>query len=70
MSSAAAGLVPSPFTSPIMTRNGACRRDSRALLEKFILEGFQSGLSWITILRKRDHFRESSTASIAEKIAS
>ncbi|MEE9588607.1 MAG: DNA-3-methyladenine glycosylase I [Hyphomicrobiaceae bacterium] len=28
------------------------------LFEKLILEGFQAGLSWITILRKRDHFRK------------
>lgn len=31
--------------------------DSRALFEKVILDGFQAGLSWITILRKRDAFR-------------
>ena len=31
--------------------------DSRALWEKLVLDGFQAGLSWITILRKRDHFR-------------
>lgn len=30
----------------------------RALFEKIALEGFQSGLSWITILKKRDAFRE------------
>ena len=30
--------------------------DDRALFEKLILDGFQAGLSWITILRKRDHF--------------
>jgi DNA-3-methyladenine glycosylase I len=30
----------------------------RALFEKLSLEGFQAGLSWITILRKRPHFRE------------
>jgi DNA-3-methyladenine glycosylase I len=29
----------------------------RALYEKLMLDGFQAGLSWITILRKRDHFR-------------
>src|SRR5690625_1902031 len=28
------------------------------LFEKLVLEGFQAGLSWITILRKRDHFRK------------
>ena len=31
--------------------------DERALLERICLEGFQSGLSWLTILRKRDGFR-------------
>lgn len=31
--------------------------DDRYLFEKICLEGFQAGLSWITILRKRDHFR-------------
>ncbi|OUR77890.1 DNA-3-methyladenine glycosylase [Alphaproteobacteria bacterium 46_93_T64] len=30
--------------------------DSRALFEKLILDGFQAGLSWITILKKRDNF--------------
>jgi DNA-3-methyladenine glycosylase I len=37
---------------------GVPNGDSRALFEKMILEGFQSGLSWITILRKREHFRK------------
>jgi DNA-3-methyladenine glycosylase I len=32
--------------------------DSRALWEMLMLEGFQAGLSWITILRKREAFRE------------
>src|SRR5918911_4111433 len=36
---------------------GVPERDSRALFEKLLLDGFQAGLSWITILRKRDHFR-------------
>jgi DNA-3-methyladenine glycosylase I len=31
--------------------------DSRALFEKLILDGFQAGLAWITILRKRENFR-------------
>jgi DNA-3-methyladenine glycosylase I len=31
--------------------------DDRALFEKLILDGFQAGLSWITILRKRENFR-------------
>jgi DNA-3-methyladenine glycosylase I len=32
-------------------------RDERGLYERLCLEGFQSGLSWLTILRKRDAFR-------------
>ena len=32
--------------------------DSRALWEKLMLDGFQAGLSWLTILRKRDAFRD------------
>ncbi|MBJ7328625.1 MAG: DNA-3-methyladenine glycosylase I [Solirubrobacteraceae bacterium] len=37
---------------------GVPERDSRALWEKLVLDGFQAGLAWITILRKRDAFRE------------
>ena len=37
---------------------GVPERDSRALFEKLVLDGFQAGLSWITILRKRESFRE------------
>ena len=36
---------------------GVPERDPRALWEKLILDGFQAGLSWITILKKRDAFR-------------
>ena len=36
---------------------GVPERDSRALWEKLILDGFQAGLSWIVILRKREAFR-------------
>ena len=36
---------------------GVPLHDERALFEMLILEGFQAGLSWITILRKRDNFR-------------
>jgi len=36
---------------------GVPERDPRALWEKLILDGFQAGLSWITILKKRDNFR-------------
>jgi DNA-3-methyladenine glycosylase I len=37
---------------------GVPERDGRALWEKLILDGFQAGLAWITILRKRDAFRK------------
>ena len=47
---------------------GVPNGDSRALFEKLILEGFQSGLSWITILRKREHFRRVFDGFDAEKI--
>jgi DNA-3-methyladenine glycosylase I len=36
---------------------GVPERDSRALWEKLVLDGFQAGLSWITILRKREAFK-------------
>lgn len=39
------------------TEWGLPERDDRALFGKLILDGFQAGLSWITILRKRDAFR-------------
>ncbi|MCZ4353129.1 DNA-3-methyladenine glycosylase I [Roseovarius aestuarii] len=39
------------------TEWGVPEYDSRALWEKLILDGFQAGLSWITILKKRDNFR-------------
>ena len=43
--------------------------DDRALFEKLILDGFQAGLSWITILRKRDAFRAAFDGFKPEKIA-
>lgn len=39
------------------TEWGVPERDPRALWEKLVLDGFQAGLAWITILRKRDAFR-------------
>ncbi len=39
------------------TEWGVPERDGRALWEKLVLDGFQAGLSWITILKKRDNFR-------------
>lgn len=40
------------------TEWGVPEYDARALWEKLILDGFQAGLSWITILKKRDNFRD------------
>ncbi len=39
------------------TEWGVPEYDSRTLWEKLILDGFQAGLSWITILKKRENFR-------------
>ena len=43
--------------------------DDHRLFEKICLEGFQSGLSWITILRKRDNFRQAFADFDFEKVA-
>lgn len=43
--------------------------DDRALFEKLVLEGFQSGLSWLTILKKRENFRRAFHEFDAERIA-
>jgi DNA-3-methyladenine glycosylase I len=40
-----------------------------ALLERFCLEGFQSGLSWLTILRKRENFRAAFAGFDPERVA-
>jgi DNA-3-methyladenine glycosylase I len=44
-------------------------RDDRAMFEKLVLDGFQAGLSWITILRKRDNFRRAFDGFAPEVIA-
>ncbi|HEY4265148.1 MAG TPA: DNA-3-methyladenine glycosylase I [Micropepsaceae bacterium] len=43
--------------------------DDRALYEKLVLDGFQAGLAWITILRKREDFRRAFQGFKPEKIA-
>ncbi len=43
--------------------------DDRRLFEKLCLEGFQSGLSWLTILRKRENFRRAFAGFEFEKVA-
>ena len=48
---------------------GVPEYDDRALFEKLILDGFQAGLSWITILRKRDNFRRAFDDFQPERIA-
>jgi DNA-3-methyladenine glycosylase I len=51
------------------TEWGVPEWDDRALFEKLILDGFQAGLSWITILRKRENFRRAFDGFQPEKIA-
>jgi DNA-3-methyladenine glycosylase I len=48
---------------------GVPERDDRALFEKLVLDGFQAGLAWITILRKRENFRRAFDGFAPEKIA-
>ena len=48
---------------------GVVERDPRALWEKLVLDGFQAGLSWITILRKRDAFRRAFKGFDPERVA-
>lgn len=48
---------------------GRPERDPRALYEKLVLDGFQAGLAWITILRKRDAFRAAFEGFLPERIA-
>src|SRR5687767_9705549 len=63
-----------PGTDPLYvayhdTDWGVPEWDDRALFEKLILDGFQAGLSWITILRKRDQFRSVFDEFAPERIA-
>ena len=48
---------------------GVPEYDDRALYEKLMLDGFQAGLSWITILRKRDNFRRAFDGFVPARIA-
>ncbi len=48
---------------------GVPEYDSRALWEKLVLDGFQAGLSWITILRKRENFQRAFKGFVPEEIA-
>ncbi len=51
------------------TEWGVPEWDDRALFEKLMLDGFQAGLSWITILRKRDNFRDAFDGFAPEIVA-
>ncbi|MDR3739713.1 MAG: DNA-3-methyladenine glycosylase I [Terracidiphilus sp.] len=48
---------------------GVPQHDSRALWELLMLEGFQAGLAWITVLRKREAFRAAFRGFDPEKVA-
>jgi len=70
----APGRCPWPGTDPLYVAYhddewGVVERDDRALYEKLVLDGFQAGLSWITILRKREAFRRAFDGFAPEKIA-
>jgi DNA-3-methyladenine glycosylase I len=65
---------PWPKLDPLYVRYhdeewGVPEYDDRALYEKLVLDGFQAGLSWITILRKRENFRRAFDRFEPEKIA-
>jgi DNA-3-methyladenine glycosylase I len=51
------------------TEWGQPLRDSKALFERVTLEAFQSGLSWLIILRKRDNFRRAFHKFDVERVA-
>ena len=74
MSTLSTKRCPWPGTDPLYVAYhdeewGVPERDDRALYEKLVLDGFQAGLSWITILRKRDAFRRAFDDFAPEKIA-
>jgi DNA-3-methyladenine glycosylase I len=48
---------------------GVPERDPRALWEKLMLDGFQAGLAWITVLRKRDAFRAAFAGFDPDRVA-
>jgi DNA-3-methyladenine glycosylase I len=69
-----AGACPWPGEDPLYRAYhddewGVPEFDDRALYEKLVLDGFQAGLSWITILRKRENFRRAFDGFEPEKIA-
>jgi DNA-3-methyladenine glycosylase I len=74
MTSGTSKRCPWPGTDPLYVAYhdeewGVPERDDRALYEKLVLDGFQAGLSWITILRKREAFRRAFDDFAPDKIA-
>jgi len=74
MSGATLKTCPWPGTDPLYVAYhdeewGVPEYGDRALYEKLMLDGFQAGLSWITILRKREAFRRAFDDFTPEKIA-
>jgi DNA-3-methyladenine glycosylase I len=74
MSHAEIKRCPWPGTDPLYIAYhdkewGVPEHDDRALYEKLVLDGFQAGLSWITILRKREAFRRAFNGFVPEKVA-
>ena len=74
MTGTALKTCPWPGTDPLYVAYhdeewGVPERDDRALYEKLVLDGFQAGLSWITILRKREAFRRAFDDFEPDKIA-
>jgi DNA-3-methyladenine glycosylase I len=64
------GMVGTPIYEAYHdTEWGVPEYDSRALWEKLVLDGFQAGLSWITILKKREAFRAAFDNFDPEKVA-
>jgi DNA-3-methyladenine glycosylase I len=64
------GMAGDPLYEPYHdTEWGVPEYDPRALWEKLVLDGFQAGLAWITILRKREAFRAAFDNFDPEKVA-
>ena len=61
---------PAPLWAPPPARvGGAPAHDDRRLFEFLVLEGAQAGLSWLTILRKREHYRRAFAGFDPERVA-
>ena len=64
------GAAATPCMSPTTTTSGAYPvHDDRRLFEMLILEGAQAGLSWLTILRKREQYRRAFDGFDVERVA-